>query len=293
MKDQNSYDIYLKDIKKVAYLSAEEEKALFEKAQKGDMKARNRIIESALHFVISLAKKFNLPKVFSFNDLVGYGNEGLMEAFNHYKPGNNARFITYAYFWIYKYMNDALHNYGRLVRLPQNWEERLSRVFKSMEYLESFESTDSKGTAAFFMSESDKIRYVAQKMGMKTSEIDRLILAAVNPRSLDDLISAADSGDNGDTFGSQVSAQDPDPEECLYNSMLPVYVNELLDSMPPLYAKVLSERNGLDGKGCRSLRQLGDEIGVSKEQIRTYERQAISYARSLARKMELDSYIAA
>lgn len=56
---------------------------------------------------------------------------------------------------------------------------------------------------------------------------------------------------------------------------------------------MISERNGLDGNGCRSLRQLGEEIGVSKEQIRTYERQALSYARNIARKMELDSYIAA
>lgn len=277
MKDQNSYDFYLKDIKKVSYLTAEEEKLLFEKARTGDNSAKNRIIESALHFVISLARKFTLPKVFSFNDLVGYGNEGLMEAYNHYKPGNKARFITYAYFWIYKYMNDAIHNYGRLVRLPQNWEDRLSKIFKSMESLES--------------AETDKIRYVAREMGMKSSDIDRIILAAVNPKSLDDLIS--DSNENGETTGSQIPSQEPDPEECCSKNMLSGYIDNLLDSMPPLYARVLTERNGLDGNGCRSLRQLGDEIGVSKEQIRTYERQALSYARDIARKMNLDSYIAA
>lgn len=282
MKDLNVYGMYLKEIKGVKYLSAEEEKELVRQAKKGDKRAKDRIIQSGLHYVIKIAKGFKPSRTLSMDDLIAYGNIGLLKAFDGYHEGEGTRFITYASFWIRKEISDAVKKYARTVRLPQNCEEDLSRIFSVMEELSEK------------LSESSKISEAAFRLGMKESYIRRLLDLSQTVQSLDDPFDDCDSGS-----GSVVDKISDDsvegPDRYAEIEDLGGILTGMLDTLTPNERNVLVERTGYDCKGIRSLSKIGDELGMSKENVRTIERRALSKCRKLSesRNLDLEVYFAA
>ncbi len=280
MRDVSAYEMYLKSMKDVVYLSAEEEKELFAKARNGDKKARDKIISSALHFVIKIAKGFKVSGSLSLDDLIGYGNIGLVNAFEKYQENKGTRFITYACFWIRKEISDAVGKYARTVRLPQNCEEDLSRIYNIIE--ESEEKSSEKA----------RIEEVAERLGMKESYVMNLINISGTVDSLDKPLT--DSSTEIFTLGDKI----PDysaakPSDLAEYEELNDYLSDMLDSLPEDERYVLIARNGYDRKGVRSYVSLGNELGVSKETVRTIERRALAHCRAYRNMKDFSIYVAA
>jgi len=280
MKDLNCYEMYLKSMKTLNYLTAEEEQELVEKAKKGDKRAKDRILNSALHYVIKVAGTFRANKSLSFDDLIGYGNLGLVKAFDKYSLDKGTRFITYASFWIRKEISDALKTYTRTIRLPQNCEEDLSKIISVMDEL------------PFEMTENERCEKVSSALGMKEDYVKKLLAASGIVKSLDD--SADDSDTESASFLDKIAdTRYQSPEEAAETEEVYSFLDEVLESLPASERLVLVKRTGYDHKGCRSLSAIGDEMGMSKENVRTIERHALVHCREYENMGEFSDYFAA
>ncbi|MCQ2586296.1 MAG: sigma-70 family RNA polymerase sigma factor [Treponema sp.] len=279
MKDLNVFGMYLNSMKDVVYLSAEEEALLVKKGKMGDKNARDKVIKSALHYVISVCKTFKHGKSFSMEDLIGYGNIGLVKAFDAYKPEKGTRFITCAAFWIRKEIMDAMGKNSRFIRLPQNCEEELNRIISVMESLPEN------------LCENDKITETCRRLGLKERHVNDLLLASSFVKSLDEPCDAdSDSFVLADKICDENSI-DPSCEAEIKE--LCDFVSGAVDNLSNDEAYVLTRRYGLDRKGCRSLSQIGKELGVSKETVRTLERRALAHCRVYENMAEFQDYLAA
>lgn len=280
MKDVSAYEIYLKSMKNVVYLSAEEESDLFSKARQGDKSARDKIISSALHYVIKIAKSYKPSDSLALEDLIGYGNMGLVKAFDKYQENKGTRFLTYASFWIKKEISNAIEKYTRKIRLPQNCEEDLSKIFNIIE--ESGEKT----------SEKVKIEDISKKLGMKESYVRNLIEISGLVESLDEPLS--ESSSENLTLSDKI----PDfsavkPSEFAENLELNEFISDMLNSLPEDERYVLIARNGYDRKGIRSFNALGIELGISKDKVRSIERRALAHCRAYKNMKDFEVYLAA
>ena len=280
MKDLNVYDLYLKQMKNIVYLSSEEEKKLISQAKNGNQAAKNKVIESALHYVIKVAKSFTFSGVFSLEDLIGYGNIGLLKAFERFSPEKNVRFITYAAFWIHKEISDAIKNFNRFIRLPLNCEEDLSKII-------SIKDSLPQG-----MTENEQIKQISIRLGMAENHIENLLALSNYVKSTDETI--FDGNEKGFSFIDKIcDTENLRPDEYAENLSLSDFVVEMLDSLPEIERNVLVKRFGCDNQGVRSLKTVGEELGISKESVRNYERRALVKCRQYKGLSDFADYFAA
>jgi RNA polymerase primary sigma factor len=231
-----------------------------ERAVERGERARRRLIRCNLRLVISIIKRFagrGLP----FGDLVQEGNVGLMEAVERYDPRRGTRFSTYATWWIKQAVHRAIADKGRMVRLPVHVTEKLQRLRHARGELESqLKRRPTTGE-------------LAEQMGMPPRRIRRLTRWERRVLSLDMPV-----GDEGESkLGDFV--QDPDApsmEEAFAHRRIHERVRDIMDArLSPRERQVLDLRYGLDGSAGRTLRQVADELGVSRERIRQIESRAL------------------
>lgn len=282
MNDLNVYGMYLNELKGIKYFSAEEESELIKKAKEGCKKSRDKIISSALPYVIRVAGTYKPSAVLSKEDLISYGNMGLVMAFDRFQPSEGTRFITYANFWIRKEISDAIKKYTRSIRLPQNCEEALSKVFSVMEELPEN------------MTENEKLSVVSSKLGFKEGFVRNLIASSAHVSSLDEAFDDGDS-DSQSLMERISDEKHAGPETYAEFQDLSNKLDEVLENLAPEEKKVLVERTGYDKKGVRSFSSIGKEMGVSKETVRTIERRALNHCKKYAsvKNFAIEEYIAA
>lgn len=281
MKELNCYGMYVENLRmnENCYgLSAEEEKKLLEEAKKGNKTARDKLISSALFFVIKIAKSFKPSVVLSLDDFIGFGNLGLVKAIDKFSPSKGTRFITYASFWIKKEIRDSIKNYSRFVRLPQNCEEELAKVVSVME------------DSYFENPYSDKVRYAAKRLNMEEKHVKELLYAGNKVSSLDEPLSDKENTSYLECF-SDDRYETPDSQAEI--NELKVFLSEMLESLPERERYVLVERLGYDNRGVRSYACIGQELGISKEHVRTLERKALSMCRKYRNVIDYCEYCAA
>ncbi|MCQ2572402.1 MAG: sigma-70 family RNA polymerase sigma factor [Treponema sp.] len=282
MEDLNVYGLYLKEMKKeVEYLSVKEEQKLVKEAKSGDKKARDKVITSSLHFVINVAKTFSVSKSLSREDLIGYGNIGLLKAFEKYDLSCGTRFITYASYWIYKEISDAVKKYSRFVRLPQNCEELLSKVNSIMD---SFELN---------ISENEKIEKTALILGISQSCVKNLLGISCAVISLDSGFENQNEDFSLSLIDNISDEKNVSPYEYTEKQEIKELISNMLENLPEDEKRVLVLRNGLDNKGCRSFRKIGLEMGVSNETVRKIERHALEHCRKYEKIPDFEGYFAA
>lgn len=279
MKEINVFGMYLNSLKGVVYLSQEEEALLVKKGKNGNKAARDKVISSALPYVISVCKTFKPSMSLSLEDLIGFGNIGLVKAFNAYKPEKGTRFITCAAFWIRKEIMDALGQYSRFIRLPQNCEEELNRFFSVMENLPET------------MRECDKITEACRRLGLKEKHVKDLLAASSFISSLDE---PCDNDSESFVFSDKICDEKTSKPavEAEYNELCS-FLSGAVHNLSHEEAFVLTRRYGLDRKGFRSLSQIGKELGVSKETVRTLEKRALAHCRNYENMSEFQDYLAA
>ncbi len=255
----DSIRLYLKDIKKLALLTPEEEIELSIKIRKGDKKARHKMIQANLRLVISIAKKYSHLGV-SMMDLIEEGNLGLMKAVEKFNPKKGYRFSTYGAWWIRQYVSRAIANQGKTVRMPVYVIELLMRYKKVTENLTSS------------LKKKPKLSEIAKRMKLPMKRVKQLSKMVTGTTSLNTPI-----GEEGSTeFMDLIEDENmPSAVDGLSNFLTRERINVLLSRMSKREQKILGLRFGLkDGVG-HTLRDTAKHFGITRERVRQIESAAM------------------
>ena len=267
--------LYLKEISKIPLLTAEEEKELGRRVQKGDRDALQKLIESNLRFVIKISKKYRKSGL-PFLDLINEGNIGLMEAARRFDPDRGVRFTSYAVWWIRQAILHFLSQASQVFRVSPKTANILYRVATTLAKKRSQEN------------EVPSREQLAVEIGVTLNELNAALEAAAGTLSLDHPID--ESGDLvlGDTLEQHriVSA-----DIQTVNHHLKDQIGQSLGSLTQMEEKVLRLRFGLDDDDPLTLKEIGDRMNLSRERIRQIEAQALGKLRRSSTAPALQSYL--
>lgn len=253
------YKKYVKQVLKYPLLSFEDEIELSKKIQTGDSNAQMKLVQANLRLVISIARKFENPYI-NIMDLIQEGNIGLLTAARKYHYSYNTRFSTYAYAWIKQSIVRYVHNKAPVIMLPNRKEEVLRLVHAEKSKLYQILGRDPS------------CEEVAEAMNMSADEVKSVLSYAYSIVSLN---STCD--DDGD---SELADIIPDthytPEGEMMREMDREEVHSMVEELPAMEQKVIFTRfNFANDRKIPTLRQLGDQMGVSAETVRQMEIRAI------------------
>lgn len=277
--DNEVLSMYLEEINKVPMLSYEEEYELALKAKAGDKRARERIINANLRFVVSVAKKFKgqgLP----LSDLINEGNIGLITAIDKFEPEKGYHFISYAVWWIRQSIMKAISEKGRAVRLPLNRANELVTIQKASRAL-----MDKMNTT------EPSIEDLAEATGIDCETIKDLLKVSSEVVSFDSPIKKNDDSDS--TFGDFIEDESKGPEDQVVDSSLKNDVRSLLSVLSDKEKKIIEMRYGLDGNKPMSLKEIGDSYSLTKERIRQIEKRALEKLKAAGDDKDISSYTCA
>lgn len=267
---------YLREIGKVEMLSHEEEARLAALAKAGDRRARARVIEANLRFVVSVAKRF-AGQGLSLEDLIEEGNLGLCVAIDKFEPDKGYHFISYAVWWVRQSIMKALSEKGRSVRLPLNRANELVRIQRAQRELMHEEETTSVTEAM-----------IAERTGLEEGLVRDLLAASGETVSFD---APARGGDEGDsTLGDFQESSDIGPEESLVSSSMREDLSSLLGVLTERERRVIELRYGLSGEEPLSLKEIGEMEDLTKERIRQIEKRALERLREEGLRRGMDEY---
>ena len=276
--EEKSVGTYLREIARVPLLTREEVKEITRAAQKGDEKALTHLIEANLRFVVSIAKGYR-NRGLSFLDLINEGNLGLMKAARTFDPERGVRFVSYAVWWIRQSILAAILDKADIVRIPQSQTKKIRKINKKMDAM--------KAKAGHEVSDTEV---------MKKAEISRETLNEVQQFSHGYL--SLDTTLIGDSEKSIVDfLKDPKAEDGFEKQMMEQDLTEKVQTALKVLdqrdGKILTWRYGLDGKGSRTLDEIGKSLKISKERVRQIEERAMKKIRGSKDADQLKDYFVA
>jgi RNA polymerase primary sigma factor len=255
----DSLNAYIREISRFKPLSADEEKELGRRIQRGDHKALQRLVEANLRFVVSYAKRYRGLGL-SFLDLIHEGTLGLIEAGKRFDPDRNVKFISYAVWWVRQAIFHALSEHTRVFRLPQKLSGQISKVGNARQQL------------ATELNRSPTNEEVAEKTSLSLQEVEELLKVAGDDLSLSSTVGEDGTLELGDTL-----EQDTIPSvelELMKSSFEEQIRRAMLEELDEKEQGVIKMRFGLDGEEPRTLQEIGEELGLSRERIRQIESKA-------------------
>ena len=274
--DNEVLSTYLKAIDKIPLLTYEEEYDLALKAKNGDKKARERLINSNLRFVVSVAKKFRGQGI-PLEDLINEGNIGLMTAVDKFEPEKGYHFISYAVWWVRQAILKALAEQSRPVRLPLNRSNELIQIVRAKnELLKSGENSDPSAED------------IAEKTGLERNLVKSLMDITREMISFDSPIKGDEDGDS--SYFDFVEDKSQTPEEDVVNHMMEKDVRSLLGVLGDKERDIIEKRYGFNGREPMSLKAIGDEYNLTKERIRQIEKSALEKLRNNGDSVGLEYY---
>lgn len=272
----NNLSLYLKEISKIPPITPDREKELGKLIQEeGDEDALNQLVEANLKFVVSLAKKYKNSGI-PFLDLINEGNLGLIEAAKRFDPGKNVKFITYAVWWIRQAIIHAMAEQGRMIRLPVKKAIQLNKMNNKITQLKNR------------FDRSPTIQEIAKEMEMENEEVESLIINYSPPSSLSMIISEDGNYELGDIFEQEMN--EPVDEKIIRES-LNEQVHNIIKELNENEREILIMRFGLNGEEPKTLKEVGERIGLSRERVRQIENQAKLKLRKSTKCRQLLSYI--
>ncbi len=293
MRELNTLGTYLQEVHQVPLLTPEEELALALRVEAGCPEARADMTRANLRLVVSLAKKF-LGLGLCFQDLIQEGNLGLMEAVNKFDPRRGCRFATYATWWIRQAMMRALANRGRTIRLPVHIGEVLQKYlrFSARRSVQTGRPpTLEEAARHVFPVDAEKVaRKMARSLKGRLEPSDPRVLTRVQEEerqaamrlkgilsvALDPLSLDAPMGEEEARLGDLIAAEAP--QEAL---ILDSELDRLLEKLSERERRILVLRFGLADGVTRTLQEVSDEFGISKERIRQKEEDALRKLRQV------------
>jgi RNA polymerase primary sigma factor len=273
--DRDSLDAFLKSIAKIPLLSREEEIKLAKRAKKGDKEALKKLVESNLRFVVSVAKKYigcGLP----LHDLIAEGILGLIEAARRFDPDKGVKFISYAVWWIRQSIMQALAQQTGAVRIPVKQAVLVNKI------------TRSYGELLKKLGREPTMEELAEYLEMDVKEIERLLSICQVPLSLDTPVGDEEDTTFKDFLKGEGTAE---VEERVVKEELKKSIQELLEQLTPQEKKIIIMRFGLDGNEPKTLREIGEKLGISRERVRQLENRAKKKMREYALRKKLNVFL--
>jgi RNA polymerase primary sigma factor len=255
---EDTLKMYYERVKQIPLLNAEEERDLSKRIQSGEDAARTRLIEANLRLVIKIARafaNFDVPLI----DLIQEGNMGLIKAAERYDYRRNVRFSTYASWWIKQAVTRSLVNSRRSIRLPHRKEELIKRIHKTYGYLsQTFSREPSRGEIALELGISEQLVHEALDMS-----------GSVVPLEADN--DDDEAGSILDVYADETYSPDSELLRCYARER----TVELLEALMEKEREVLIHRFEFYGNGKKTLKGIGESMGISAETVRQIEKRAI------------------
>lgn len=263
---QTPLETYLREINETALLTAKDEKDLSRQISAGNTAARDRMVRANLRLVVNIARAYT-GKGLPLQDLIEEGNLGLLRAVEGFDPNMGTRFSTYASYWIKQSIKRALVNSAKTIRVPAYMVELLSKWRRATAKLQDE------------LNRTPTAEEVAKELGLPRKKL-RIVKKAIQ------LYNATPQGDQpegGWTLGEMIADERTKaPDEEMIDSDNLVHVLKMLETMDPREAAILRMRFGLDDAEPRTLKEIGEAMGLTRERVRQIEGEALGkLARSL------------
>lgn len=268
-------DQYFEEISKERLLEPAEEIELTMRARNDDQAALDKLLRSNLRFVVSVAKKYQNHGL-SLEDLISEGNIGLIKAAKRFDETRGFKFISYAVWWIRQSILQAISQQSRLVRLPLNKVDALTKMHKIYQELEK--EFDREPTT----------QEVAEAMELTKSEIEETLMAAGREISVD-----VPRGENDDSSLLEVLPEEDgvNPEDELKEESLHHEIERALASLDKREAEIIRLYFGIDTDQPKTLEQIGQEYNLTRERIRQIKEKALRKLRHASRTKFLKKYL--
>jgi RNA polymerase primary sigma factor len=267
--------MYLKEIGRVPLLTAAEEVELAKRIEQGDEEAKKRLAEANLRLVVSIAKRY-VGRGMLFLDLIQEGNLGLIKAVEKFDYRKGYKFSTYATWWIRQAITRAIADQARTIRIPVHMVETINKLIRVQRQLLQELGRDPTPEE------------IAQQMGITVERVREIQKVAQEPVSLETPIGEEEDSHLGDFIEDEDA---PAPAEAAGYQLLKEQLEEVLDTLTNREEKVLRLRFGLNDGRARTLEEVGQVFGVTRERIRQIEAKALRKLRHPTRSKKLRDYL--
>ncbi len=271
----DSLNAYIREIAKFKPLSGEEERELGRRIQAGDQEALKRLVEANLRFVVSYTKRYRGLGL-SYLDLIHEGSLGLMEAAKRFDPERNVKFISYAVWWVRQAIFHALSEHARVFRLPQKLSGQVSKVENARDRL------------AAELERPPTTEELAKKTDLSEEQVQALLMASGDDVSLSAAVGDEGSMELGDTLEQDTI---PSVELEMIRSSFEERIQAMVGDLEEKEREVIRMRFGLDGEEPRTLQEIGEALGLSRERIRQIESKAKEKLRRSREAQGLRGYL--
>ena len=267
--------MYLREIGRIPLLSYDVELELAKKVLAGDEAAKQKLAESNLRLVVSIAKKY-VGRGMLFLDLIQEGNMGLIKAVEKFDYTKGYKFSTYATWWIRQAITRAIADQARTIRIPVHMVETINKLIRTSRHL--LQQLGREPTP----------EEIAAEMEIPVEKVTEIQKIAQDPVSLETPIGEEDDSHLGDFIQDDDS---PAPQDAAAYTLLREQLEEVMKTLTPREAKVLKLRFGLEDGKSRTLEEVGKEFNVTRERIRQIEAKALRKLRHPSRSKKLKDYM--
>ena len=267
--------MYLREIGRIPLLTFDQELDLAKRILNGDEEAKQKLAESNLRLVVSIAKKY-VGRGMLFLDLIQEGNMGLIKAVEKFDYTKGFKFSTYATWWIRQAITRAIADQARTIRIPVHMVETINKLIRTSRHL--LQQLGREPTP----------EEIAQEMEIPVEKVMEIQKIAQDPVSLETPIGEEDDSHLGDFIQDEDS---PAPQDSAAYTMLKEQLEEVMNTLTPREAKVLKLRFGLEDGKARTLEEVGREFDVTRERIRQIEAKALRKLRHPSRSKKLRDYM--
>ena len=267
--------MYLREIGKIPLLTFEEELELAKQVLEGNEEAKQKLAESNLRLVVSIAKKY-VGRGMLFLDLIQEGNMGLIKAVEKFDYKKGYKFSTYATWWIRQAITRAIADQARTIRIPVHMVETINKLIRTSRHLLQQ------------LGREPSPEEIAEEMEISVEKVMEIQKIAQDPVSLETPIGEEDDSHLGDFIQDEDS---PAPQDSAAYTLLKEQLEEVMNTLTPREAKVLKLRFGLEDGRARTLEEVGREFMVTRERIRQIEAKALRKLRHPSRSKKLKDYM--